>query len=133
MPRNTSPQNDGAPQTFLGFFQCIGELESPSWSCNADLKLLSLKESLHLFFNKANNWSFVHFMNWNQVLVDRERGCCHRLPMPIIDLDSKWQFKCTWVDSQLKVWMQSKFNFGNIFILIRRKRSKHCIQRRRQQ
>lgn len=86
MPRNTSPQQDRAPQKFLGFFlQCNGESESSSWSCNAvaDLRLLSQKEGVedfsrkiqHLFFSKENDWGFSHFMNWNEVL-DPERGYC---------------------------------------------------------
>ncbi|XP_046460027.1 ubiquitin carboxyl-terminal hydrolase 7-like isoform X1 [Daphnia pulex] len=86
MPRNTSPQQDRAPQKFLGFFlQCNGESESSSWSCNAvaDLRLLSQKEGVedfsrkiqHLFFSKENDWGFSHFMNWTEVL-DPERGYC---------------------------------------------------------
>jgi ubiquitin carboxyl-terminal hydrolase 7 len=86
MPRNTSPQQDRAPQKFLGFFlQCNGDSESSSWSCNAvaDLRLLSQKEGVedfsrkiqHLFFSKENDWGFSHFMNWTEVL-DPERGYC---------------------------------------------------------
>jgi len=86
MPRNTSPQQDRAPQKFLGFFlQCNGESESSSWSCNAvaDLRLLTQKEGVedfsrkiqHLFFSKENDWGFSHFMNWNEVL-DAEKGYC---------------------------------------------------------
>jgi len=86
MPRNTSPQQDRAPQKFLGFFlQCNGESESSSWSCNAvaDLRLLTQKEGVedfsrkiqHLFFSKENDWGFSHFMNWNEVL-DADKGYC---------------------------------------------------------
>ena len=86
MPRNTSPQQDRAPQKFLGFFlQCNGESESSSWSCNAvaDLRLRTQKEGVedfsrkiqHLFFSKENDWGFSHFMNWNEVL-EPERGYC---------------------------------------------------------
>ena len=63
-------------------FQCNGESEASSWSCqaSAELKIIHVKKPedsfvrkiSHLFFAKENDWGFSHFLAWNEVRVFRE-------------------------------------------------------------
>ena len=62
---------------FLSRFQCNGESEASSWSCqaSAELKILHTKKPAdnfirkisHLFYHKENDWGFSHFLAWNEV------------------------------------------------------------------
>lgn len=68
----------------LGFFlQCNGDSDSSSWSCEAKatMTLISQKPDCpnldrtieHHFFSKENDWGYVHFTSWPD-LLNPEKG-----------------------------------------------------------
>ena len=78
----TGTGNERTTKSMGYFLQCYGESESSHWSCQASAELRVRchnkekdfsKKISHLFYAKAYDWGFKHYLSWNEV-VDTEKG-----------------------------------------------------------